>query len=251
MGKRERLLNLILPFITVLFIILVWVVASFAVGSKYVLPSVKETFFSLIELLKSGEFYISLSLTLLRSFISFVLSFVLATVLAFLSKKYFVAKKLVSPLIGIMRALPTVAVVLLILFWTNSFVAPVIVTMLVVLPTVFANTEQSFSLIDGKVLEMCKVFNVPEKEVLFKVKIPMVMPSLIKIAGTTLSLNIKLMVAAEVLASTSKSIGNLLNYSNVNLLTAQMLALVVITVLISIGIEKIFDLISKKVGKWQ
>ena len=150
-----------------------------------------------------------------------------------------------------MRALPTIAIVLLLLFWTNSKIAPVIVTMLVVLPTLKTQTTNSLNSLDKDLFVMCKVFNVEKKEIFTKVTVPQIMPSLLLSVGAGLSLNVKLMVAAEVLASTKNSIGNMLNYANFNLLIPKMLALVTFSVLACLVIEKIFSVLSKKVGKWQ
>ena len=249
--NQKKILDIALPLITLICIIVLWTVASISVNSKYVLPSVKETFIALIELTYKASFFIAFFLTLLRCFVAFLISFVLAFIFAILTEKFYVAKKIIMPIIGIMRALPTVAVVLLLLFWTNSEIAPIIVTMLVVLPTIFNGIVLSLKSIDKDVLEMCKVFKVSKKETYKKVIIPGIMPSLLITMGSGLSLNLKLMVAAEVLASTAKSLGGLFNYTNANLQTATMLALVVLTVLVGLLIEKVFSLISHKVGKWQ
>lgn len=249
--NKEALKNLILPLITVACILLLWTIASISVGSKYILPSIAETFRALIKLLGELSFYLAFIFTLIRSLIAFAISFLLALTLALLSQKSQTAKRLISPVIGIMRALPTVAVVLLLLFWTNSQIAPVIVTMLVVLPTVYNGCITSIESLDKEVLEMCALFNVDNKKTFFKVVLPGIAPSLLINVGSGISLNLKLMVAAEVLASTVKSIGGLLNYSNYNLQTAMMIALVVVTVCVGLLIEKIFSLISRKVGKWQ
>jgi ABC-type nitrate/sulfonate/bicarbonate transport system permease component len=123
--------------------------------------------------------------------------------------------------------------------------------MLVVLPTLYVNLTGAISSLDKDVLEMCNLFNVDKKKTFYKVIVPGVAPQVLTATGAGISLNLKLMVAAEVLASTAKSLGGLLNYSNYNLQTANMIALVVVTVIVGLLIEKIFNVISIKVGKWQ
>ena len=76
MNKKSKLLNLILPLITVLCILVIWSVASYSIGSEYILPSVKDTLDALILLLAEQSFYVAFFLTLLRSVIAFVLSFI-------------------------------------------------------------------------------------------------------------------------------------------------------------------------------
>lgn len=245
-GKLERTLNLILPIATVLIVLAVWAIASKSVDSEYILPSVSNTAEEFFALLKSSEFYRSFTFTLFRSFIAFAISFLLAFALAVLSVKLKYAKKVVAPIIGITRALPTIAIVLLLLFWTNSKVAPVIVTMLVVLPTSYTHIESAFLSIDKTVIEAGRVDGANEKSVFLKIELPQILPAVYTGVGSGLSLNFKLMVAAEVIAQTANSIGYMLNTSKVYFEIANMLAIVCFSVIFGLIVETIFSYLSKK-----
>lgn len=250
-NRTQKILNIILPIITVGAIILVWVIASFAVDSSMILPTVGETFSALFATLGKGSFYLAFLFTIIRSLIAFIVSFTLAFLMAYLSKKFFTARKIIAPVIMIIRALPTIAVVLLLLLWTNSQIAPCVVTMLVVLPTIFVNAQNSFDSVDDEIIKALRFHKVSEKTILFKVQLPIMAPSLIRAVGAGLSLNIKLMVAAEVLSATANSIGYLLNHNYVYFETATMMALVLMMVIVCVVIEVTTALIAKKVGKWQ
>ena len=249
--KKDRLINISVSLLTVVIILLFWSVAAVIVGSKFILPTIPQTLSAFGELFTAGDFYLSLLNTLLRALIAFTASFFIAFLLAYLVKKVRRAKYVVEPIIAICRALPTVAVVLLLLVWTTSFIAPVIVSMLVVLPTVYTNCIAAFDAVDKDAVEMCRLFKVPKNEIFKKVSLPQITPSLLYAVGSGFSLNLKLMVAAEVLAATGKSLGNKLNYYNYNLMTAEMLAVVVVTVIIGLTVELIFNALSKRTGKWQ
>lgn len=249
MKTKKIFINLI-PLFTVIFVIVLYALLSYVINNDLLLPSLKSVFFELKNILCSGAFYVAFSGTLIRSIISFVLSFIISIFLAILSSNFIVARKIIAPIISILRAIPTVAVVLLLLFWTSNNIAPIIVTMLVILPTLFTNAKNSISSIDTKTINALKLFNVSKNKILYKVIVPQIMPDMLYSAGNGLSLNIKLMVAAEVLASTGKSLGNMINIANYNLEIANMMALVLISVLSCVIIEYLFSLISKKVGKW-
>jgi len=251
MKNKKTLLNLILPLITVMCLFAVWAIVSSIVGSEYILPSVWVTIRSAFALFGKANFYLALLYTFIRVIIAFVISFTLAFILAFFSTKNQYVRRIVSPIISIIRALPTIAIVLLLLFWTNSNVAPVVVTMLVVLPTTYTGLKNALEEVDGELKEMCQVFGVDKKQVFFKVQLPAIMPSTCALIGSGISLNLKLMVAAEVLSATVRSIGNLLNYASYNGEMASMMALVLVTVILGFIIESVFNLISKKVGAWK
>ncbi len=249
--KKDKFYSILFPIITFGCILTLWAISANAINSEYVLPSVSATFSALFDLFKKGEFYTAYALTFLRSLIAFLLSFTIAFLLAYLVKKFRYAGKIINPIVSVIRCLPTIAVVLLLMFWTNSQIAPVIVTMMVVLPTLYTNVYSAFDSVDKEVVEMCEFFKVDKKKIFLSVKLPAILPSMLLAIGSGLALNIKLMVAAEVLASTANSIGNELSFYNYNLEVATMIALVLITVITGVIIEGVFRLISKKVGKWK
>ena len=249
MKKQDKLLNALLPFLTVAVIFGLWGLAAAKVDSEYVLPTVGDTFAALWELLKSAEFYRAYFGTLLRSVVAFAIAFFLAFIAAFVAYKCDKAKRALKPLIVIIRALPTIAVVLLLVLWTSSFVAPVIVTFLVVFPTLYNNLYAALCGIDNDLNEMCKVFGVSNKKRLTKVVFLQIAPEFITSAGAGLTLNLKLMVAAEVLAQTARSMGYLLNTSKIYFEISTMLALVLITVITGLIIEFLFSFWAKKAVK--
>ena len=244
--KREKILNLILPITVVLAIIAIWTVMASTIKNEFILPSVTEALSALLKVLKNGLFYRSLLGTLLRTLVAFIFSFVVAIMLAVLSCKNNVAERLISPIMSVMRALPTIAVVLLLLLWTNSNVASVIVTILVVLPTVFTNVQNALLSIDKTICEAAKMDGADEKRVFLSIEVPLIKPSVFSAIGSGFSLNFKLMVAAEVIAQTARSIGYMLNTAKAYFETAEMIALVCVTVVIGLFVESVFNWLSKK-----
>lgn len=253
MKKRrsEKIIGIIVPIIPIICIIVIWEAMALAANDVYVLPTFAQTVSRFFELFTYGAFYSALFSTLLRSLIAFAISFVIASILSFLASEYKNAKRAITPIIAFMRALPTIAVVLLLVVWTNSQVAPVIVTMLVVLPTVYANMTDAFSVVDKDVVQALKLYGVPKKQILKKVIVPQMTPAILHSVGAGLSLNLKLMVAAEVLSQTPVSMGYLLNFSKTYYEISTMLSLVIVSVVIGILIELVFGILSKKAGKWQ
>ncbi|MBR1968139.1 MAG: ABC transporter permease subunit [Clostridia bacterium] len=249
--KKGRLLNLILPLITALCIIGFWAIAAAVISNEYILPTVTETLSSTIALFSRAEFYLAFCFTLLRSVIAFIVSFLLAFVLAFLSEKVKHAEKVINPIISVIRALPTVAVMLLLLFWTNSLIAPIIVTTLVVMPTTYTQIKSALSALDKSVVEAARVDGADEKAVFLDIEFPLISPSIYSAVGSGISLNFKLMVAAEVLSQTANSIGYLLNTSKVYFEIAEMLALVLTAVIFGIIVESVFNKLSKSASEKQ
>jgi NitT/TauT family transport system permease protein len=123
--------------------------------------------------------------------------------------------------------------------------------MLVVMPTTYTHLKSALDSVDKSTLEAGQVDGADKLQLFYSIQFPQIAPAVYSAVGSGISLNFKLMVAAEVLASTKNSIGNMLNFANFNLLVPRMLALVTLSVIACLVIEKAFKLISKKVGKWQ
>ncbi len=250
-NNKVKILNLIIPLLSIGVILVFWSIASAVVDSSFILPTISQTVESLFALFLSGDFYLALWLTFLRSLIAFLVSFAVAFCLAFFSAKHQFVKRAIEPIIGVLRALPTIAIVLILLIWTSSQIAPMIVTMLVVLPTCYTNMYSAFSSIDKTVSEAGMVDGADKKRLLLLVEFPQVAPAFYSAIGSGLSLNFKLMVAAEVIAQTADSIGLLLNTSKAYFETPTMMALVLVSVLVGLVIESIFNAISKSAGDWR
>lgn len=248
MKKSEKIINLILPVLTVVAILLLWTIASISIGSEYILPSVKDTALSMVGLLTSKKFLLAFLMTLIRSLIAFSVSFTLGFFMAILSQKIKYVERIVLTLMSILRALPTLAVILLLLFWTNNEVAPVLVTMLVVLPTCYTHLKSAMEGVDKTILEAGVVDGANKMQLFIKVEFPQIASAFFSAIGSGISLNFKLMVAAEVISATIKSLGNLLNNANYNADISGMLAMVCFAVVFGIVIEFIFNRISKKVS---
>lgn len=249
--KKTIVTGVVLPVATVLLLVAVWEIAAKAISSEYILPTVGETLSACLKLFGSAEFYAALFGTLLRTAAAFVISFALAYLFAFLSEKSPAAKSVISVIIAIVRVFPTVAVILLVLFWTNSRVAPIIVTSTVVLPALYGIAREALSGVERETLLTCKAFNVSEKDVFFKVRLPQIAPALLRSVGTGLSLNLKLMVAAEVLAATANSIGNMLNNGNYYLEIPKMFALTLVVIVAGLLFEIIFGALAKRTERWK
>lgn len=206
----KRKLNIICSAAAILFMWLVWIIAFYAVGNEYIIPSFTATFVSLGRCFAEGSFWIAFLNTLLRTALAAVISFALAAALAVgsvLSKAFYA---FVKPFMAFFRTLPTLAVILVLLVWTSPKIAPIIVTALVLFPIMYSQLTAAAFGIDQGLLEMAEVYRLPKKVKLFKIYLPLVSPNILSQTGPNVSLGIKIMISAEVLANTYKSLGGLM-----------------------------------------
>ena len=244
MKKLNKIFNLILPIITICFLLIVWSIIAVVENNEYVVPTVEKTLREFIKLFGEKKFYIALSLTLRRSLMAFLLSFLISAVLAYLSSKRLWAERIILPIISITRTLPTLAIAWLFMFWAEEF-SPILITMLVVLPTSYTQIKSALDAVNKTSIEAGRVDGAGWFNTFIKIEMPQIAPDLFNVIGSGLALNFKLIVAAEVLTSTTKSLGNMINLAT-PFVVARIFALSIVVILLGLVVEFLFNMLSKK-----
>ncbi len=237
------------------FVLLVWIVAAEAAGNEFVLPSLSTVAQSCVSVVQTGDFWTAMGNTLLHTVLGFACAYGVGFGLAVLTAAKPALRVFFAPLVSTVRLIPTMAIVLVVCLWASDAVAPALVAFTVVMPTVYASTTTAFDGVDGEVLEMARFYGVSKKKMVAKIWIPLTFPSLVDGLAATLSLTLKLTVAAEVLVGAYQSLGGLLYFAKNTYLDSGMLfAVTAITVLsgalLQGGVRLIFSIrMAKKGGK--
>lgn len=250
MKKLNKIFNLILPIFTVGVLLMVWSLVALVQDNEFVVPSIEKTMQEFATLLGEKNFYIALLATLRRSVIAFLLSFLISFILAYFASKKSWAEKVILTTMSITRTFPTIAIAWLILFWTNREIAPIVITMLVVLPTSYTQIKGALDGVNKNTLEAGKVDGAGWINVFIKIELPQIAPQVYSVIGSGLALNFKLMVAAEVLSTTLKSLGNMINLAT-PFNVARVLSLSIVVIVLGLIVEFVFNKLSKMAGTWQ
>ena len=248
--KLYQILNYTLPIVTVVMIVIVYAIISKVVNVELIAPSVGATLKEFFKLLGDGYFYMAVCGTLFRAFIAYALSFVLALGFAMLTKFCAPLRKAFSPIVALVRVLPTMSLILLALIWFNSFQSTVLVAFFVIFPMLYTGFCDAIESVDKDLIEMARVYGVDKKRLITKLYIPQAMPSLFTSIKSSIGLNLKIVISAEVIAQTASSMGLFMQLAKINLDTAILLAWTIIAILLGGIIEGIVTLIEKKAVKW-
>ncbi|MDE5943700.1 MAG: ABC transporter permease subunit [Clostridia bacterium] len=253
MFKRffiKRKLDIICSVGALVLIALVWVIAYYSVKNEYIIPSFGDTVKSFFNCLGQKTFWTAVGFTFLRTAVGFIISFALALLCAALSACSKIFSAVLKPFMVILRTLPTLAVILILLIWTTPKTAPVIVTVLVLFPMIYSQITAAIGGIDEGLKEMAEVYDISRKDRLFKIYLPSACPNVLSQTGADISLGLKIMISAEVLASTYKSLGNLMQAARLYLDTPRLAALTFAAILIGFIVEIAFSQFSRITYKW-
>lgn len=247
---KKRKLNIICSAAAVALVLLVWVIAYYSVRNDYLVPSFTATAVSFFECVKSGGFWLSVLNTLLRTFIAFIISFAVAACLAVFSIVSKAFRAFIKPFTICLRTLPTLAVILILLIWTNPLVAPVIVTVLVLFPMIYSQIIAAADSIDGGLIEMASVYGVSVRDRIFKIYLPVTAPNILSQAGANISFGLKIMISAEVLANTYNSLGGMMQTARLYAEMPRLAALTVIAVIVGLAVDIAFSQLERITFKW-
>lgn len=233
----------------ILILAALWAVAYFAVGNELLVPSFEDCWAAFWNLWKSAGFISALFGSFLRVLIAFLISFVLAAIFAVIAYLVPAFCRIFSMIVVFLRTAPTMAVLLIILVWTSAGVAPVIVAFLSLFPMLYTAILTALSGVDENLVEMSRVYNVPLKKRIFQLYLPAALPYVMREAGAALSFSLKLVVSAEVLAATYKSLGGMMQEAKVYLDVPLLFALVGVTFLLGAAIELLGSLAAHAVER--
>jgi NitT/TauT family transport system permease protein len=234
---------------TVLFLV-IWKIASVRVGAEIILPSPEDVFLRLIKVAQSRTFKLAVGSTALRTFYGFILSFAAGFVVGIACGSSRRIDAALAPLISIIRTVPVMSVILLAMIWFQTDGVPVFVCFLMVFPIITANVRQGVDGVDRKLLGMGTSYNLSRFQILTNITIPSVVPYVL--AGLRASIGVawKAVIAAEVLSQPLRAIGTGLQFSQMNLETAEVMAWTIAAIVFSWISEKLLDLAVKKL-KWR
>ncbi len=246
--KLNKILNIIYPILSILLLVALWQVLYLTVGSDFIFPSVGATFTQMCALLTNGNFWLALLSTLGRVLLCVAIGFLMAVVVGTLSYAYKAVAKIIAPLMAIFRCAPTVAMMVICSIILPNSITPLIVGLLVVFPMLYASVNSALNLVDSELLQMCKLYNIPQKQRLKYLYIPTMLPYLLGELGATLSFTVKLIISAEILAYTYQSIGGLIQSANVYLDMPSLFALTILSIIFASLLDLLVGFLCKKLG---
>lgn len=237
LSKKNKIFNILYPLITFAVVLLLWQITSWCVNIELLVPSIGVTFSEFFKLVSTKDMYVSVGWTILRSLISFALAFFCAVFLALLARISKKIEKLFNPLLLIMRALPTMSVILIAMIWLTGAQVPILVAFLIIFPTLYSNFLSNLKSVEQDYIEMAKVYKVPKRKTVSMLYIPQMLPRFFDDSKNTISLNLKIVISAEVMAQTRNSIGVNMQFAKIYLETAQLLAWTIVAVVVGALLE--------------
>lgn len=244
---RQQAKNILYTLLGAGSVVAIWWIAAAVYRKPLLFPTPSETLRELWRELGSAFFWRGFAGSLLRSVLGFAGACLLALLCAYLGKICTPVRSVLTPVIGILRSVPTMSVILLLVLWTSNTVTPLLVAGLVIFPALYSGLDAALSSIPSELDETARLYGGNKLYRVFTVYMPMSAPAFLRVAGGAASLTLKLTVAAEVLAQTRDSIGMMMQQSRLYFQIGRLMALTVVVVLAGLAIEGIVALVRRAI----
>lgn len=238
-------------FLSIFFFLIIWEGVALYIDNSLLFPRVSEIFLSLKNLVASRDFILILWNTLSRFFISIVFSLILAIIFSVASYRYEVISFLLFPFIIFLRAVPTIAIIIVVLIWSSVERVPIVVGMLILFPILYESILGGIKNVDKNLLKMSKVFKVSTKRVVRDIYIPSIYYSISSNIPSYIGLTFKVIIAGEVLSQESLSIGGEIFINKIYLESSNIFAWIIVVIVLNYFLEKGLKTINNRVCRWE
>lgn len=231
------------------FWLVAWYIAARAVGESLLLPTPWAVLTRLWELGRQTGFWVTVVTSLGRILYGVALAVTLGVILAVATHFVPFLYTLFFPLITVIRSTPVASFIILAYLWIDRNTLPSFISILMVLPVVWANLHEALGTVDPQLLEMAKVYRFSPFQRLRRIYLPSVVPAFLASCRSSVGLAWKAGVAAEILIVPAVSIGRMLSEAKQYLETVDLFAWTLTVILLSLLLELILLCVIRFVGR--
>ena len=186
----------------------IWTIIYFAAGqSNLIFPGPITTLKEAFSYFGDPYLYKCIWGSLSRMLIGFSIASVLAIILGMIVGNHLKMRHIFNPTMIALKAVPTAALVYLLMVLVGFKNAPIYIVMIIVFPMVYEATVSGYSNLDEQILMALRVDSANRLLNNFKVKLPLAFPHIALGLVSSFALSFKIEIMAEVLTSSSSVYG--------------------------------------------
>jgi NitT/TauT family transport system permease protein len=231
-------------------VLAVWEIACRTVIPPLLLPAPSAIAVAFYETLRSGELIRQLSQTLAVLSVGFSLAVIIGLALGIAMATVRLVAKLFDPYVNALYAMPTVALVPLVIVWLGlGFEAKVFLTFIVGVFPIVINAQAGVKNIPAAYLETARSFACSRSQMFWKVMLPAAIPFFV--AGLRLGLGRALVgvVVAEMFTALS-GLGYMVTFYGNTFKTAYLFVPILALAVLSIAITELIRWAERRISPW-
>lgn len=236
--------------IVFIIILISWKVVTFmGIWNSYILPPPEKVFNTFVNMIIDGSLIINIFVSFKRVIIGFLISALLGIPLGILFGLNKKAYEYFRPLLNFIRNTPPLALIPMLILWFGiGEGSKIIIIVLASFFPIFTNTLKGIRDCDPKLIEVGKIFELSDLQIILKIIIP---NAILDIAiGLKLSLgySFRAIIGAELIAASS-GLGYLISDGKELSRTDVVIVGIIVIGVLGIITDRVFTRLVNKVGK--
>lgn len=209
--KRYRIIT------SVFFLLLLWELLALSMQNDFILPYPMDVLEMMKQQLMERTFYQHVGYTLIRSLSGLLIAFALAFSCAYISYRSKRFYDLFYPVLLLTRSIPNICYTILILIWFGRERSSMIVSFMILFPTIFSSIYSGFLHVEKNLLRVITLYPESQWYLLRSIYLPLLKGSMEASLSNGISLAFKVGVMAEIVGQVQVGIGRQLNLCRLNL----------------------------------
>ncbi len=250
-NKNRLTIKLLSFFCSVCFLLLLWELLSRKIGLDFIFPGISPTFERFLILAKSKDFYLSISLSVLRILLGFLLGVLFGIILAVICNLVPFLSMTVSHLMTIIKSTPVASFIMILWVMITSANLPTVIALLMVMPVIWQNLTDGYKSINENLKEVSAIYELSFFKRQKLLVIPSLMNYLIPAMLTSIGLAWKSGIAAEILTYTKNSIGRNIHDAKAYFEGPDLLCWTITVIFISLIFEYSIKFLIERFKKWR
>lgn len=240
-GMRNNTKRIIKNILTLIIVLALWQISAMMIGKPVYYPTFFDTLRAFYQMALTSKFWLAAGISLIRVLGGFVSALAIGVFLAVVSSFFPVITDFIKTLMGVAKATPVASFIILAMIWMRSPYVPVLVAVLMIAPIIYENTLQGINSIEKDIIEMSKVYTISAFTFIKKIAVPYTRPYLTAAIFSSFGIGFKAVVSAEILAHPLVGIGTDIYDAKIYLNTAELFALTITVIILSLLLEKIIS----------
>lgn len=238
------------PWLSILAVLVLWQYAGSHLNPIFLSTPLK-TFAAFGDQVRTGEMLSNFRETAATFLIGLGASLVVGAPLGIVMGRYRIAESLLEIMVRILYSVPSIALfpLFILAFGINDTMRGVVVFLSCVLQ-IAINAQAGVKSVESALIDVARVFGGNERELFLKIILPGTVPFLASGFKIAIGRAIVTTVAVEMITSQS-GLGGMMSYYSNQLLTAQYEAPLIATVLLSLFVYWLGDIVERRFSAWR
>lgn len=249
--NKYSLKNKTYIFISFISLIILWQLGAATVNNELLFPSIINILEELIVILSNRDFVKIIIFSIGRCLLCFIVSIIIAVVISTLSYANKYVYNFFYPILMVIKAIPTIAFIVLALIWISKEYAPIIIGAMIAVPIFYDVTLNALIGIDNNLIDMCNIYRVSKIKKITNLYLPIIVFSLTNVFSSSIALIFKVIIAGELYSQPRYGIGSVIQMEKMKFNTTGIIVWIILITITTLIFDKILNIFNNLVNVWK